>query len=188
MSDSKQVETPVVVGFYDSPSAVLEGMKKVKAAGFSNIDAYTPFPVHGMDEAQGLKRSFLPWVTFFGGLTGLSIGLGFQYWTSAVDWPLIVGGKPFFSWPAFVPVTFELTVLLAGLSTVGAMFAINGLPNIKKKALDARITRDRFAIAIEMESPKAKGTFKKFSVAEATDVLKQAGAKDIKSVLNEGWF
>src|SRR6185503_17976847 len=130
-----------------------------------------------------------------------TIGFLLQYWVSAVDWPLIIGGKPFNSWPAFVPIMFECTVLFAGLATAGAMLAFNGLPNVKKKAFHPAITRDRFAIVIEAPLPvdlddaealesatrKAQG-FKKFDEAEAADFLRKAGATEVRSVHSEGWF
>jgi hypothetical protein len=190
-----------VIGFFPDGHATVEGMKKVRAANYRDFDAYTPFPVHGLEHAQGLSRSPLPYVTFVAGITGCTLGFLLQYWTSAVDWPLIVGGKPFNSWPAFVPIMFECTVLFAGLATAGAMFAFNGLPNTSRKAYHPGITRDRFAIvieapvpideddldAIEAEKRKSAG-FKAFSEPEAAEFLKKAGATEVKSVYSEGWF
>jgi hypothetical protein len=175
----------------------------VRDSRYEHFDAYTPFPVHGLEAAQGLKRSLLPFVTFGAGLAGFCLAFLFQYWTSAVDWPLIVGGKPFNSWPAFVPIMFELTVLLAGLSTVAAMFLFNGLPNTKRRIFDPSLTRDRFALVIEAplkveeddvdeedrEALRArKARYKAFEEAEATEFLKKAGAKEVRSVYTEGWF
>jgi hypothetical protein len=123
-----------------------------------------------------------------------------------MDWPVNIGGKPMNSWPAFVPVAFELTVLFAGLFTVGAMFLINGLPNIKKRSFDANITRDKFAIMIdapklksqvqldEMDADEVKyyqgklGRFKKFDPIEAESFLKSIGATEVKQVMEQGWF
>lgn len=193
-----------VVGFFDDPSALTEATRKVRDARYAKFDAFTPYPVHGLEEAQGLKRSPVPYVTFVFGVTGTTIAFLLQYWTSAVDWPLIVGGKPFNSWPAFVPIMFELTVLFAGLSTVGAMFALNRLPNLKAKAFDPSITRDRFALLIEAPAElgpdeiddeeaqaryaKALAGFKAFSESEASEFLKKAGAKEVRTVYAEGWF
>lgn len=200
MADTRKSNEPVlagVLGFFEGPDAILGGMEKVRDANYQHFDAFSPFPVHGMDAAQGLKRSPLPYVTLVAGITGCSLAFLLQYWTSAVDWPLIVGGKPFNSWPAWVPVMFELTVLLAGLSTVAAMFAFNGLPNIKRKIFDPALTRDRFAIVIEAplaieeddETERAKAArYKKFDEAEAMDFLKKAGATEVRKVYAEGWF
>jgi hypothetical protein len=190
-----------VLGFYKDSHSLMEGMKKVRAANYKAIDAFTPFPVHGLEHAQGLKRSPLPYVTFAAGLTGFTCAVALQYWTSAVDWPLIVGGKPLWSWPAFVPIMFELTVLFGALATVGAMFLINGLPNQRRKAFDPSLTRDRFAIVIEAPHKAHHGhgdedeeedlkadRFKPFDEREVTSFLKQAGADEVRSVYAEGWF
>jgi hypothetical protein len=190
-----------VIGFYPTAPSIVEGMKKVREANYENFDAYTPFPVHGLEHAQGLRRSPLPYVTFVAGLAGCTLGFLLEYWTSAVDWPLIIGGKPFNSWPAFVPIMFECTVLFAGLATAGAMLAINGLPNIKRKAYHPAIARDRFAIVVEAPLPvdeddeealdarRRQGAgYKAFSEAEVADFLKRTGATEVRSVYAEGWF
>lgn len=178
-NQEKQSKLAGVIGFFPGPDALLEAMEKVrKASKFKNFDAFSPYPVHGMDAAQGLKRSPLPFVTFAAGLTGCILGFTLQYWTSVVDWPLIVGGKPFNSWPAFVPVMFECTILFAGLATVGGMFIFNGLPNHHRKAFDPQLTRDRFAIVIETPVDEA----------EASEFLKKTGATGVKSVFAERWF
>jgi hypothetical protein len=186
-----------VVGFYDDPHELVEAMRKVRDANYQYYDAFTPYPVHGLEAAQGLKRSPLPYVTFGAGLTGGTLGFLLQYWTSAVDWPLNVGGKPFNSWPAFVPVTFELCVLLAALSTVGAMFLFNGLPNTRRRVVDPSVTRDRFALMIEAppqidpEDDRAlakAAKFKAFDPSEATQFLSKLGAKEVRTIYAEGWF
>lgn len=188
-----------VIGFYQDPHALMEATEKARDAKYRDFDAFSPFPIHGMDAAQGLKRSPLPFVTLSAGLTGCTLGFLLQYWTSVVDWPLIVGGKPFNSWPAFVPVMFECTILFAGLATVAGMFILNGLPNHKKKAFDPRLTKDRFALVIEAsrvdEDPEngekaavEQKKFKPFSESEVQEFLKKTGAKEVKSVYTEEWF
>ncbi|OFZ19624.1 MAG: hypothetical protein A2X94_17435 [Bdellovibrionales bacterium GWB1_55_8] len=167
-----------VIGFFDEPRALLEATRQVRDANFARFDSFTPYPVHGMDAAQGIKRSRIPYVTFVAGLCGFLFAFWFQYWTMAVDWPLNVGGKPFNSWPAFVPVMFELTVLVAGLSTLVAMLYFNRLPNVFRRGFDPSITRDRFALLIE---PPA-------SEKEATEFLEQIGAKEVRAVYAQGWF
>ena len=201
MSTSKELAG--VIAYFDDPSSLIAAMNKVREARYESFDAFTPYPVHGLEVAQGLGRSPLPWVTFLAGLTGCAIGFSYQYFTAAVDWPLNVAGKPLNSWPAFVPVMFELTVLIAGLSTVAAMFAINGLPNIFRRSFDPSLTRDRFAILIEAPRKKSshdsdhdsdetaakkKAGFKSFAAQEAQDFLKSAGAREVKTVYHEGWF
>jgi hypothetical protein len=187
-----------VIGFFESPEALVSATSQVRAASYQHFDAYTPYPIHGLEAAQGLKRSPLPFVTFAAGLTGCTLGFLLQYWTSVVDWPLNVGGKPFNSWPAFVPVMFECTILFAGLATVAAMFIFNGLPNIRRKAFDPGITRDRYALVIEapldvetdevLSMKKQEKLYKTFNESEATEFLKKSGAKEVKSVYTEGWF
>jgi Protein of unknown function (DUF3341) len=183
-----------VLGFFENADAVLAATEKVKNANYGHFDVFTPYPIHGLEHAQGLKRSPIPYVTFIAGLTGFLLAFLFEYWTSAVDWPINVGGKPYNSWPAFVPIMFELTVLFAGLCTVGAMFAFNGLPNLRRKAFDPSLTNNRFAIVIEtpppagMDAQSASKSFKAFSESEAAQFLKQAGASEVRSVYSEGWF
>lgn len=191
-----------VLGFFDGPAEMLDGMKKIREEGYESYDAFSPFPIHGMDDVQGLKRSTLPWITFTAGVIGLLSAFAFQYWTSTIDWPIIVGGMPFNSWPAFVPIMFELTVLFAGISTVFGMIFLNRLPNITKAAFDPRITTDRFALFIESPQPKhgffhvegpkqepeTSQGFKKFSESEASAFLSRIGAKGVKTVYYEGWF
>ncbi len=195
-----------VAGFFDEPGALVEATRKVREAGYESFDVFTPYPIHGLDQVQGLKPSRLPFVTMTFALTGFMVAVLLQGWTSVYDWPLNVGGKPLWSWPAFVPIFFELTVLFAGLATVGGMFVFNGLPNIKKRAFDNNITRDRFAIMID--APKFKtaeeledmddrevakyhaknAKYKIFSEVEAKSFLESVGAKEVKSVECRGWF
>jgi hypothetical protein len=145
------------VAYFTSSAEVLAAAKTA-AAKFKDVESYTPFPIHGMDEALGLKPSIVPWATFIGGLAGFCIALHMQIWTSAYDWPINVGGKPMISGPAFIPILFELTVLLGGLSTAGFMFFLNGLPSMKPNAFDPRITDDRFALYIPFASQKVSAT------------------------------
>lgn len=189
-----------VLAFFDTPDQLLAATRKVREQNYEKWDVFTPYAIHGLDQAQGLRRSAIPYVTFIAGLTGCLLAFLFQYWTSAVDWPLNVGGKPFNSWPAFVPVMFELTVLFGGLCTVAAMFAFNGLPNVGRKTFDPSLTRDRYAIVIEAPIPKevdpqasqagpAKPSrFKAFSEKEAAQFLERLGAREVRSVYAEGWF
>ena len=139
------------VAYFSSGHEVLGAAKAATAKGYRNVESYTPFPIHGMDEALGLKPSIVPWATFIGGLTGFCVALHLQVWTSAIDWPINVGGKPMISGPAFIPILFELTVLLGGLSTAGFMFFLNGLPNARPNPFDPRISDDKFALYIPFQ-------------------------------------
>lgn len=142
------------VAYFNSAAEVVAGVKAARAKGFSEVETYTPFPIHGMDEHLGLKPSIVPWATFLGGLTGFMTALGLQIWTSAIDWPINVGGKPYVSFPAFIPILFELTVLLGGLSTAGFMFFLNGMPSLKANPFDPKITDDKFALYIPFKEQK----------------------------------
>ncbi len=130
---------------HEAAAAALDCREK----GHVVSDVFGPFPIHGIDRALGLGPSRMTWVCFAFGLTGLLVALWLQYWTSATDWPLNVGGKPFDSLPAFVPVAFELTVLFAGLGTVAVLFLRSGLrPGRKSRAPNAAVTDDEFVVAV----------------------------------------
>lgn len=163
------------VGIFKDPDQLLHAAEQVRDRKFKLFDAFTPFPVHGLEHAMGLKRSFLPWVTFVAGMTGLTLGTAFQIWTSAFDWPLNVGGKPFISLPAFVPIMFELTILFAGLATAGALILTCGLPNLKPKILDPRLTDDHFALFISSDDPH-------YHESDVSELLKKAGAHEVRMV------
>ncbi|WP_342375526.1 DUF3341 domain-containing protein [Myxococcus stipitatus] len=142
------MSAPVLIGYFDSEERVLEATRAVREAGHDLRDVYTPYAVHGLDAAMGLKPSRLTWVCFAAGAVGCTLAMSLQLYTSVVSWPLNVGGKPFNSFPAFIPVTFELTVLFAALGTVAAFLARAKLfPGNKRQALP-RVTDDRFAIVI----------------------------------------
>lgn len=142
------------VAYFKTSAEILQAAKNARAKGYANVEAYTPFPIHGMDDALGLKPSIVPWATLLGGLTGFATALFLQVWTSAIDWPVNIGGKPLISGPAFLPVMFELTVLLGGLSTAGFMLALNGLPCGRPHPFDPRISDDRFALYIPFQGQK----------------------------------
>ncbi len=129
MSDhkpEKKAKPPRAFGWvaeYADDNKLLEAARKVRDSGYTRTDAFTPFPVHGIDEALGIKATVLPWFTLCAGATGTCIALIMQWWMNAFDYPYIISGKPFASWPAFIPVAFELTILFAAYTTVFAMLA-----------------------------------------------------------------
>lgn len=161
-----------VLAIFEDDEALLKGAEKAKDKKIDIYDIYTPFPVHGLDEALGIKRSILPYVTFGAGAAGLTFALALQIWTSAVDWPIVVGGKPFASIPAFIPVSFELTVLFAAHTTVLAFLVLNKLfPGKKPVIFDRHQTDHRFVLAVEKE---------KVNVDEMTSMMTELGAVEVK--------
>ncbi|MCZ2079033.1 MAG: DUF3341 domain-containing protein [Bryobacteraceae bacterium] len=140
----------VLIGIFDDEEDVLGATRAVREQGLKIVDVYAPYAVHGLDKAMGLQPSRLPWVCFLLGLFGAAAKVWFEYWTTAFDWPLNVGGKPWDSLPAFVPITFEVMVLFAGLSTVFAFFLVGRLwPGRKATPVHPGVTDDRFAVVIE---------------------------------------
>ena len=154
-------QPPVIYGVmaeFDNPEMLYAGAERAHAAGYRRMGAYSPFPIEGLAEVIGFKRTQLPLIVLIGGILGGIGGFYLQYWTSVIDYPLIVGGKPYNSWPAFIPVTFETTILGAALAAVLGMLGLNGLPmpyhpvfNVERFAL---ASRDRFFLCIEAADPK----------------------------------
>jgi ActD protein len=147
---------------FASPHDLVAAAEAARAAGYRRLDAFTPFPIERLSEALGHHRSRVPLLVLIGGILGGLLGYGLQYWVSAVAYPLNVGGRPYNSWPAFIPVTFEVTILIAGLFAVLGMLALNGLPmphhsvfNVERFAL---ASRDRYFLCIEAKDPKFDAT------------------------------
>lgn len=143
---------------YEKPADIMHAAEQVRDAGYSRWDVHTPFPVHGMDQAMGLKKTPLGWISFFGGLTGGSLAILMQWWMNGVDYPLNIGGKPPFAVQAHVPVTFELTILLTAFGTLFGMLGLNRLPTFYHWVFQSRkferATDDRFFLSIESDDPK----------------------------------
>lgn len=160
---------------FDGPAELIDAARKARAAGYRRLDAHSPFPIHGIDEAMGLARSPLPWLVLVGGATGLATGFLLQWYPSVVEYPLIVGGKPFNSIEAWVPIAFELTILFAAFAAVFGMLLLNGLPRLHHPAFDAtdfaRATDDGFFLAIEAGDPS-------FSDASVIAFLGAIGGKN----------
>ena len=143
---------------FDSPTELVLAARRAHDEGYRKMDAYTPFPIEELSDAIGFRHTRLPLVVLIGGILGCLGGYGLQYWVSAIEYPLNVGGRPYNSWPSFIPVTFETTVLVAAVSAVLGMLALNGLPmpyhpvfNVKSFAL---ASKDKFFLCIEAEDPK----------------------------------
>lgn len=162
-----------VVGIFDDEDILIEGVEKVRGNGVKIHEVYSPFPVHGLDEVLGYKRSRLPIAAFLFGMTGTTLALTMQIWMLGYDWPMIIGGKNFASLPPFIPVTFELTVLLAALGMVATfMIASDMKPYKWPRQFDLRSTDDKHVMAIDLalNGGKTKEDIKR--------ILKEAGASE----------
>ena len=147
-----------LVAEFETGTELLEATERVRNAGYTKIDAYSPLPLHGMEEAIGQSYTRLPIIVFIGGMTGMICGFMLQYWTAVIDYPIQIGGKGLNSWPAFIPVTFECAILFAAFSAVFGMIIMNGLPRPHHPIFETpnfeRASQDRFFLAIEAEDPK----------------------------------
>jgi hypothetical protein len=143
---------------FSEPTELIAAIRRTREAGYRDIDAYTPYPAEEVSEALAFHRNRLPLIVLIGGILGGLGGYLLQYWTSAIDYPINVGGRPLNSWPAFIPITFETTVLVAALFAVLGMLALNGLPMPYHPVFNvpefARATRDRFFLCIEATDPQ----------------------------------
>jgi hypothetical protein len=164
---------------FESPEALLEAANKTRAAGYKRVDAFTPMPVEGLAEAVGFHHTNLPLVVLIGGILGGSTGFAMQYYANVISFPLNIAGKPLNSWPAFIPITFELTILGAALACVFGMLAMNGLPtpyhpifNVPRFAL---ATRDRFFLLI-------KARDRQFDLAKTKQFMTELHAREVSEV------
>ncbi len=147
-----------VMAQFDNPSALVAAARETYDAGYRQINGYSPFPIEELAEAIGFRRTALPLIVLIGGIIGGLGGFFMQYWMEVIDYPINVGGKPFNSWPAFIPITFECTVLVAAFSAVLGMLALNKLPQPYHPVFNAPnfalATRDSFFLVIESKDPK----------------------------------
>ena len=165
-----------IIAAFETTPAIYHACEQVRDAGFKQWDAITPFPVHGLDAAMGIRRSKVPRISICGGIVGFCTGMSMIFWTGGVDYKLIVGGKPLFS-PMFAfPVSYELTILFTAFATIIGMFVLNGLPMhyhpVQKAPNLTRLLDDRFHIVIEANDPK-------YNAATTRAFLEQIGGTDI---------
>ena len=162
-----------IAGIWLDEHEVVAAARKTREAGFKKFETISPYPMHGIDDAMNIPRSFIPYIAFGAGLAGCAFGVWFTWWTSAVDWPIIIGGKPMWSLAAFIPVIFECTILFAALISVGSMIAINGLPKIDPPVIDPDLTSHKFAIFIPEDDSG-------FESGKVEQMLRSFGAVDVK--------
>jgi hypothetical protein len=146
------------MGEFRSPDEVVEAAQRVHSAGYTQVEAYAPYPIEELAEALGLHKSHLPKIVLAGGVFGFLVGWGLQYWAAVIEYPLNIGGRPLFSWPAFIVPAYETTILFAAFGAVFGMLALNGLPQPYHPVFNvpgfALATRDRFFICIESRDPR----------------------------------
>src|SRR3954470_10754940 len=175
----EKVELIGLLAEYESVDDILKAARAVRRAGFTRWDVHSPFPIHGIDYAMGIKSTILPWLVLGGGLTGLATAIWLQWYCNAFDYQFLISGKPVWSFPANVPVMFELTVLFSALTAVFGMLGLNHLPQLYnplfKSARFRRVTTDRFFVVIDASDTK-------FDEEATTRLLTEAGAKAVERV------
>jgi hypothetical protein len=173
-----------LIGEFETPKQLIDAAKRVREAGYHRVDAYAPFPIEGLSHALGLgrKQDLVPLLTLIGGLGGGLSGFFFQLWVNASSYPMNIGGRPLNSWPAFIPVTFELTVLGASIFAVFGMLALNKLPEphhpLFNVARFKRASNDKFFLCIEAHDPK-------FQLEETARFLQSISAQHVTEVRDE---
>ena len=163
----------------DNPKELIELSKKVRDSGYIDFDTYSPFPVHGIDKAMGIEPSILPWLSFIGCMIGLTSAIALQVWTNGIDYKIALSGKPFIAMPAFVPVTFELTILFSAFFTVFGMLGLNKLPTWNKPIFNnesiKKATCSGFFLSISSKD-------KNFNEVKTKAFLEKAGGKNIEKI------
>lgn len=171
------------VAEFPGPGALLHAVSALRAAGLTKLDTHTPFPVHGMDKALGLKQSRLPWFTLVGALTGTIAAGTMQWWMNAVDYKIRIGGKPLVSYHAYVPVMFEVTVLLGAITTVLTLLALTRLPRPHHALFSHprfhKATDDGFFLSVEATDPR-------WDLWHTPTLLQEAGGNHVTTVYEEG--
>lgn len=165
---------------FDNPTSLVNATSRAYQEGYRQMDAYSPFPVEGLSESLGFHRTRVPLIVLIGGLAGCFGGFFLQYYIAVIYWPVIVGGRPFNSWPMFIPVTFELTVLCASLAAFFGMLALNGLPKPHHPVFNAPrfelASRDRFFLCIEASDQK----FDPAATRRFLESLEARGVSDVE--------
>ena len=175
----EKVELVGLLAEYTNVDQVLKAARAVRRAGFTRWDVHSPFPIHGIDYAMGIKPTILPWIVLTMGLTGLGFAIWLQWYCNAFDYKFMISGKPFWSFPANVPIMFELTVLFSAYTAVFGMLLLNRLPRLYNPLFKhdrfRRVTDDRFFVVLDASDPK-------FDEAASTQLLRDAGATVVERV------
>ncbi len=168
-----------VMGEFSDPHELVHAGRKIREMGYTKLDAMTPFPVHGIDDALGIPYSKLGWIVICIGLMGSATALLLQWWCGTINYPLVIGGKPLFDFTFSIPITFELTVLFSSFAAVIGMFALNGLPRLYHPSLNYRnahrATDDRFLLVVEADDPM-------FHPQKTAEHLRSVGADEVEVV------
>jgi hypothetical protein len=177
-----EATTPTLWGLmaeFETPGALVKAAERVRLAGYRKFDAYSPIPIEELTEAMGLRRTRLPLIVLCGGILGGLAGYGLEYWSQVIAYPMNVGGRPFHSWPQFIPVTFETTVLGSALAAFIGMWALNGLPQPYHPVFNVpafeRASRDRFFLTIEADDPR----FDRHTTQRFLEELKAVGVSEV---------
>lgn len=173
-----------VLAEYEDVISLLAAARKVRDAGYKQWDTYTPIPIHGLDEAMGIRRTLLPWVVFGAGVTGGLLAFLMQWWMNGINYPFVVSGKPLLSVPAFIPIVFEVTILFSAIMTLVGMLMFNKLPALyhsvfRSRAFASRVTTDRFFIGIEARDAA-------FDLARTREFLASTGSVNVETIVEEG--
>ncbi|MEP7354670.1 MAG: DUF3341 domain-containing protein [Acidobacteriota bacterium] len=167
------------MGIFSTPDELVAAGKKIYAMGYRRLDAMSPFPVHGIDDALGIPPSKIGWIVIFFAMLGMATAQGLIYYVGVINYPLVIGGKPLFDFTFSIPVTFELTILFTGIATTVAIFALNGLPRLYHPSMNYknahRASDDQFILMIESDDPK-------FEPAKAANDLRSVGAGEVEVV------
>ena len=171
-----------ILARFDSPKSLMHAAEKVRDKGFEKFDCHSPFPIHGMDEAMGLKRSKLGYLIGFMGMSGALFGFGLQSWIHSIEYPMNISGKPFFAYPAYAIITFELMVLFSTIGAVFGMMFFNRIPRFHHPVFYSEkfsdVSSDAFYVSIEVDDPKYEESF-------VIDFLKDIGGTEIEVLKDE---
>ncbi len=178
---SQKTLPDIMLAEFDNPSELLHAAEKLKGLGYSNFDCHSPFPIHGMDNAMGLKRSPLGYIIGVMGTIGLLGMIALTYWTNIYGYPMVISGKPLFSWQAFIPVIFAITILLSAFGAFFGMLGINKLPQLFHKLFNSdrfgKVTDNGFFVSIESVDPK-------YNENESKSFLESIGGKNVEVIKN----